>query len=210
MQVSLPHLTPSHPLTTTHSLTILYSISEIEHKNGKECSMKQFDTNSKGFTIVELLVVIVVIGILAAISIVTYSGIRNKANDTTIQSDLRNTQAKIQLWMADNDTPPAATPGAQNETFVVTRQAYDMRPNSNSLLYCRTDEHFAIVARSNSGNNFYYSSVLGNGSLPTMALQGNATVICPQVGISDEAGANYARRWILYHASWREDFTPGA
>ena len=89
--------------------------------------MKQFDTNSKGFTIVELLIVIVVIGILAAISIVTYSGIRNKANDTTIQSDLRNTQAKIQLWMADNDTPRAATPGAQNETFVVTRQAYDIR-----------------------------------------------------------------------------------
>jgi prepilin-type N-terminal cleavage/methylation domain-containing protein len=39
--------------------------------------------NSKGFTIVELLIVIVVIGILAAITIVSYNGITNKANTSS-------------------------------------------------------------------------------------------------------------------------------
>jgi prepilin-type N-terminal cleavage/methylation domain-containing protein len=42
-----------------------------------------------GFTIVELLIVIVVIAILAAISIVAYTGIQNRANDAALQSDAK-------------------------------------------------------------------------------------------------------------------------
>jgi general secretion pathway protein G len=43
--------------------------------------------NEKGFTIVELLIVIVVIGILAAIVIVAYNGVQNKANTTKAQTN---------------------------------------------------------------------------------------------------------------------------
>ena len=49
--------------------------------------MKQ---KQKGFTIVELLVVIVVIAILAAITIVAYNGIQQRARVATAQSDMRN------------------------------------------------------------------------------------------------------------------------
>lgn len=44
--------------------------------------MKSNIKSKKGFTIIELLVVIVVIGILAAITVVSYSGVTNKANTT--------------------------------------------------------------------------------------------------------------------------------
>ncbi len=47
----------------------------------------QNKTNQKGFTIVELLIVIVVIGILAAISIVAYNGIQNRAKASQRQAD---------------------------------------------------------------------------------------------------------------------------
>ena len=44
-----------------------------------------------GFTIVELLIVIVVIGVLAAISIVLYSSIQARAKDAVTQQDLAST-----------------------------------------------------------------------------------------------------------------------
>jgi prepilin-type N-terminal cleavage/methylation domain-containing protein len=46
--------------------------------------------NQTGFTIVELLIVIVVIGILAAITIVSYNGIQDRARTAQINADLQN------------------------------------------------------------------------------------------------------------------------
>lgn len=59
-----------------------------------------------GFTIVELLVVIVVIGILAAITIVSYSGITNKAVSTVLQSDLINASNQLKIYQIDNGVFP--------------------------------------------------------------------------------------------------------
>jgi prepilin-type N-terminal cleavage/methylation domain-containing protein len=54
-------------------------------------------TVKRGFTIVELLIVIVVIGILAAITIVAYNGIQNRAVETAVLSDLNTFQKQIEL-----------------------------------------------------------------------------------------------------------------
>lgn len=55
-----------------------------------------------GFTIVELLVVIVVIAILAAISIVAYNGISDRANDTRTTEAAAQIAKAIQMWAVDN------------------------------------------------------------------------------------------------------------
>ena len=55
--------------------------------------MIQKQTKSRGFTIVELLIVIVVIAILAAITIVAYNGVQNRAKSSAGQA-LANTIAK--------------------------------------------------------------------------------------------------------------------
>jgi len=60
-----------------------------------------------GFTIVELLIVIVVIGILAAITIVAYSGITARANATKAQTNAANTQKVAESYNADNGYYPA-------------------------------------------------------------------------------------------------------
>ena len=63
-------------------------------------------SNKKGFTIVELLVVIVVIGILATITIVSLSGVTNKANtnaDLATASSIRT--AAMVVYTKENKYP---------------------------------------------------------------------------------------------------------
>jgi len=60
----------------------------------------------KGFTIVELLIVIVVIGVLAAITTVAYNGIQNRAKVSKSSADLKAiSSALTQYYYANNKYP---------------------------------------------------------------------------------------------------------
>lgn len=61
---------------------------------------------SRGFTIVELLIVIVVIGILAALVITAYNGIQNRANYARAQSDIKAINKGILAYYAANGSYP--------------------------------------------------------------------------------------------------------
>lgn len=78
------------------------------------------NTNRKtfvpGFTIVELLIVIVVIGILAAITIVAYNGVQVKARDSTRISKVKSISKAIELYHADNGQYPPILDGQGWET----------------------------------------------------------------------------------------------
>jgi prepilin-type N-terminal cleavage/methylation domain-containing protein len=63
-------------------------------------------TRQNGFTIVELLIVIVVIGILAAITIITYNGIQARSRDTQRLVDLLAIQKALELDRTDNGGYP--------------------------------------------------------------------------------------------------------
>lgn len=63
----------------------------------------------RGFTIVELLVVIVVIGILAAITIVSYTGVTARANAAKAVSNAQAVQAVAESINADNSKYPITT-----------------------------------------------------------------------------------------------------
>lgn len=69
-----------------------------------------------GFTIVELLIVIVIIGILAAITIVAYNGIQVRSRDTIRVGDLRSIHKAIELYKAENGSYPLPTNGSMNWT----------------------------------------------------------------------------------------------
>ena len=62
-----------------------------------------------GFTIVELLIVIVVIGILAAITIAAYNGIQDRANYTKSYNAITQINKALKLYYAENDKYPVAT-----------------------------------------------------------------------------------------------------
>ena len=63
----------------------------------------------RGFTIVELLIVIIVIAILAAIVIVAFNGIQSRARDAKRLTDISTVYRELQLYYADNGAYPITT-----------------------------------------------------------------------------------------------------
>ena len=71
----------------------------------------------KGFTIVELLIVIVVIGILAAIVIVAFNGIQDRARATQVTSVVNQYSKALATYVADKGSYPANTTGCLGESY---------------------------------------------------------------------------------------------
>lgn len=61
-----------------------------------------------GFTIVELLIVIVVIAILASITVTAYRGVQNRAQDSRRVNDLKSIVKALELYKIDNGVYPTA------------------------------------------------------------------------------------------------------
>ena len=78
------------------------------------------NTKKKGFTIVELVIVIAVIGILSAILIPTFSGLVQKAQDAALQENLRNAYVEYTSVAATGDYK-----GQDEVYFVVDGVVYE-------------------------------------------------------------------------------------
>lgn len=116
-----------------------------------------------GFTIVELLVVIVIIGILAAIVLVTYNGIQNQAVAATLKSDLKNASTALELEKTTNEIYPwseseanngKGLPKSSDTTYQYTR-TNDWDDDYSDESYCLT----ATSSRTKSA--FHISSTTG-------------------------------------------------
>lgn len=158
-----------------------------------------------GFTIVELLIVIVVIGILAAITIVAYNGIQGRANDAAIKSDLSSIAKKIQFYKVDQGVYPVGAAQLGTLDLQVTKSAYGnhymVSANAYNLLYCRNNtsspNQFGLVAYSKSGNSFQYTN--GQVSDYTDPKVGSATT-CSSLGIDIGTSRDYFYDQGAWHA----------
>ncbi|MDQ6998624.1 MAG: prepilin-type N-terminal cleavage/methylation domain-containing protein, partial [Mariprofundus sp.] len=66
----------------------------------------------KGFTLIELMIVVAIIGILAAIAIPQFSSYRIKAFNAAAQSDMRTLQTVFEVFFNDNSVYPNTTTAA--------------------------------------------------------------------------------------------------
>ncbi len=113
-----------------------------------------------GFTIVELLIVIVVIGILAAITIVAYNGVQSRARESSLRSDLTNIAKQLEMYRADGDYPA-------NDTQLQSINAkFSYSPVGTNAIACinpsGSSAGFALFVRdTTSGRQFRYLSGQG-------------------------------------------------
>ena len=91
------------------------------------------NTKKKGFTIVELVIVIAVIGILSAILIPTFSGLVKDANDAALKQELRNAyvqyaadKAETGDLVAQEDAKVVKVKESNGSVYVYTNGEYDI------------------------------------------------------------------------------------
>ena len=158
----------------------------------------------KGFTLVELLIVIVIIGILAAISFVAYNGIAGKANDSAVQQDLMNIAKKLEMYYAEQGEYPSTTAQLTTLALSASKSSYGSHYIYNNkefnLLYCRPSSGeinmYALVASSESGNMFQYTASGGMKEY-TAGWRGGSDTVCKSLGIS-----SVARNWFYENSAW--------
>lgn len=79
---------------------------------------KSMEEKDQGFTLVELLVVMIIIGILAAIAIPVFLSQREKARDTAAKADVSTLGKEVAAYYVDNTgAPPAAAVAAGRLTL---------------------------------------------------------------------------------------------
>lgn len=122
-----------------------------------------------GFTIVELLIVIVVIAILAAITVVAYSGIQNRTYDSAVKADLVHLAKKFEEYKIKSSSGlyPFGNPTLETLDFKLgNRNVYAVAPAvSYNLLNCTSStivgSNYGLAATSKSGKRFYITSEAG-------------------------------------------------
>ncbi len=179
----------------------------------------------QGFTIVELLIVVVVIAILATITIIAYNGIQNSAIESSIKNDLKTAKSEFMNSLTRTDSYPNSlsyTPGngaiasvnsdntANPKTFCITiskgtRSFYVTQDSGITQGACPVSN---VITWANSGSSSasWFTSAISNDGQRMVATQySGATVFT-----SADGGATWTNRVGAGNAGvWRKSFVSG-
>ena len=109
-----------------------------------------------GFTLVELLVVMMVIGILVAVAIPSFLGQRSRAYDTQARADVRAAQAEVEAFYSTALTYPDAVVWSDSSSApvnaAVVKRSKDVAADAASLVYRHSGDDYCLSVLSRSGS----------------------------------------------------------
>lgn len=129
-----------------------------------------------GFTIVELLIVIVVIGILAAIVIVAYNGVQNRARSSAMAADFSNNNkvAKAAGATTNNNSPTTVDVLQSTLKMVSSPGMYKLST------FCASTVGYALAIEMTAGDKYYSL----NGAPTVQDNTIDVTNACQSLGVS--------------------------
>src|SRR5680860_1181216 len=134
---------------------------------------------NRGFTIVELLVVIVVIGILAAITIVSYTGVSQKATVVSLISDLDNASKQLKLYQVEYSSFPSVMNGSNCPTAPINDTKYCLKTSSGNTF------SYSTLGVATSPDGFGLKAT--NGTTNYTITNNSAPVVMSTLAITDSA-----------------------
>jgi type IV pilus assembly protein PilA len=115
----------------------------------------------QGFTLVELLVVIVIIGVLATLAIPAFLNQRQKGWDAAVVSDLRNAAVAEETWLTGNPAYTASVADLKSVGFKYSgAESYSSSPATMAIIVTGA-QSYCLKATSRSGRTFYFDNALG-------------------------------------------------
>ena len=152
----------------------------------------------KGFTLIELMVVVLIIAILLAIAIPTFLGAQNKAKDRSAQSSARNALTNAKTIFADtglySDVLVAKMTASEPSLTFNAADVASTGPKIVSMAVTTTAWYGAVL--SDTGTCFYISDVVGpTGSAGTKYASDSAAGAANCTGDKAAALATYTGKW---------------
>ena len=114
--------------------------------------------DESGFTLVEILVVILIFGLLAAVVIPSFLGQRDKARDADAKVRVRTAQTAIETYATEHDGEYA---DANADELQKVEGALERVPDSDLTVEPSGAERYEISVRSATGNVFSITRVVG-------------------------------------------------
>jgi prepilin-type N-terminal cleavage/methylation domain-containing protein len=148
----------------------------------------------KGFSLVELLIVVVIMGILAAIAIPVFTSQRGRAEDQKTKSDLESIQKELSAYFTEDGTkvPVIWIVGGSGAAITSTDRQYHIAPdqttptaNDEATLIGRVSPKVGFVTSNNGGT--IQTGATGSAKVTTLAGTGSPTRLdwCVSLGNAD-------------------------